>query len=132
MLKTLTVLFITLAEINATQAQDCNSSKVGYPTPAAALQALQKKPGVAISVQGGWTIVNDRPTLTVWSFTPSAHQAHPAVVRRTAIKKDGAFYVCTSVLCGGPKPACDKLVAEFNELNNRMRRDLESKRNPKT
>jgi hypothetical protein len=29
-----------------------------------------------------------------------------------------------AVLCGGTKAACDKLVKDFNELNERMKQDL--------
>ena len=124
-LKTMGLAFVGLhLSLIAVCAQDSaasHSAALGYPSAAAALEGLKKKPGVTISVQGGWTIAADRSTNTVWSFTPPGHPAHPSVVRRTVVEKDGSIHVRTNVLCKAAKPTCDKLAADFNQLNNRMR-----------
>src|SRR5260221_11674974 len=61
-------------------------SGVGYATVAAALAALQKKPGAQVEVKEGWTIVTEEAIQTIWSFTPKVHPAYPAVVKRAAVQ----------------------------------------------
>ncbi|MCA3002589.1 MAG: hypothetical protein IOD05_04830 [Rhodobacter sp.] len=46
------------------------SQGVGFNSVAAALAALRAKPGASVSVQGGWTIIQDSQTQSLWSFTP--------------------------------------------------------------
>ena len=102
-------------------------SSIGYPTVAAALEALRKDPQAHFSTQDGWTVVSatENGNPVVWSFTPEGHPAHPAAVKRTAVhEKDGAWTLEMAVLCGGTKPACDKLLEDFKELNERMKESL--------
>ena len=93
---------------------------IGYPTVAAALEALKARSDVKISVQGGWTIVEDRAASTYWSFTPPGHPAYPAAVKRTVVQRDGAFAIDLTALCEAQKAACDKLVADFQAMNERI------------
>src|SRR5258706_8300644 len=72
---------------------------IGYPTVAAALEALRGRNDVKISVQGGWTIVEDRSANTFWSFTPSNHPAHPAAVKRTIVSREGGIVIEMTALC---------------------------------
>src|SRR4030095_746887 len=99
---------------------------VGYPTVDAALQALKARKDVSISVQGGWTIVDDRAASTLWSFTPPGHPAHPAVVKRSVVSLGGGIGIDMTALCEAAKSACDKLMAEFKELNQRMSQSIRS------
>jgi hypothetical protein len=100
---------------------------VGYPSVAEALEALRLRSDVDFFVQAGWTVVQDRAAATTWSFTPPNHPAHPTAVKRAIVERDGTLFVDMSVLCQAEKPACDKLVAEFQELNEKMR-DYQGKR----
>jgi hypothetical protein len=97
---------------------------VGYPTVAAALEALKARSDVNISIQGGWTIIDDKPANTLWSFTPPNHPAHPAVVKRTVVSRDGVVGINMTALCQASKAACDKLMEEFKELNARMSQSM--------
>jgi hypothetical protein len=106
-------------------AQSATQSAIGYPTVAAALDALRARGDIKISVQDGWTIVNEPKTNTFWSFTPAGHPAHPAAIKRTIVEKDGAFFIAMSGLCQAQKAACDKLMAEFRELNDRIRESMQ-------
>jgi len=103
---------------------------LGYTSVASALAAISAKPGVTVSVSkpDGWTIVAEPDTYALWSFTPSGHYAHPAVVRRT-IKtgEDGNVYVEMVALCQAPKEPCDRLIREFEDLNQRMRQSMQNK-----
>src|SRR5260221_7853769 len=98
---------------------------VGYPSVAAALDALKARNDVRISVQGGWTIVDDPRDGSLWSFTPPNHPAHPAVVKRNPVQKDGSMFIQMRALCQADKAACDKLMAEFQELNSKIAADIQ-------
>jgi hypothetical protein len=106
---------------HAQQATSSGQGSIGYPSVAAALGALRAKSNVRISVQGGWTIVDDHDDLSLWSFTPANHPAYPAAVKRKIIQKDGAIYIEMSALCEASKVECDKLIAEFKALNEKVR-----------
>jgi hypothetical protein len=87
------------------------------------MEALRHKSGVKISNSGGWTVIADESNsnFTLWSFVPPGHPAYPAVVRRQIIQNDHGISVAMSVLCEAPKAPCDKLVADFEQLNLKMR-----------
>lgn len=107
--------------------QEVSDSGIGYRSTQDALDALKKKSGTQIYQQRDWTLVKDQESENVyslWSFTPEGHPAHPAVVKRTSFKKDGAVYLEMKVLCGATKESCDTLVREFQELNERIKEDM--------
>jgi len=98
------------------------ASKFGYPTVAAALADLKARPNVSISIQGGWTIIHDKANWTLWSFTPPNHPAHPAGVKRVIVRDaEGNVHISMTALCQAEKEPCDKLVAEFQALNERIK-----------
>jgi hypothetical protein len=110
----------------AAQQGGDQSSDIGYPTVAAALEGLRAA-GLTPSVQSGWTIFEDKGTLSVWSFAPPDDPAYPSAVRRTVVTKDSATFVNMQVHCEAVKAACDRLVERFNQLNRRVREQLQSK-----
>ena len=118
------LLFTLTATIISFVAVAQERHGVGYPTVAAALEALKARSDVNISVQGGWTIVDDKPANTIWSFTPSNHAAHPAVVKRAIVSRDGVVGIEMTALCQASKAACDRLMEEFKELNARMSQSM--------
>jgi hypothetical protein len=103
---------------------------IGYASPAEALAALKAKPGVTVTVLApqGWTIVEDRETL--WSFTPSGHYAHPSVVKRTLQQVGDQLAIQMDVMCNADKASCDRLVREFQELDERMKASLQGSDEP--
>ncbi len=112
-------------------AQQGGSDKgIGYPSVAAALAALKARSDVNISVQGGWTIVNDPVEKALWSFTPPNHPAHPAVVKRATVERDGQVFINMRALCQAEKAACDKLIVEFQELNEKIIADIKLRTQP--
>ena len=102
---------------------------IEYASPEAALAALRAKPGVAIREEQGWIVISDNQgdSHAVWTFTTQAQAAHPAVVKRTILERDGAIYIEMDVMCGGSKEDCDALVRGFQDLNERMKQELASK-----
>jgi hypothetical protein len=103
--------------------RDANAgSSIGYASVAAALKDLRSKPDVQFTVQNGWTIAEDRSHFTLWSFPPESDPAYPSAVKRTAVQEAGGRVTMDmKVLCQSTQSACDKLVADFNALNERMR-----------
>jgi hypothetical protein len=96
-------------------------AQVGYKTVSEALADLSKRKNVEISNVRGWTIIADRANFTLWSFAPMSYPAYPAVVKRTVTSRiGGGSIINTSVLCEAAKEACDQLVREFNDLNNKL------------
>lgn len=105
------------------------SKSLGYSSVSEALASLKAKPGVSISKPDGWVIITEpAPAFAIWSFTPEGHYAYPAVVRR-AIKQEptGAVSVDMTALCQAEKDPCDRLIREFQQLNERMREQVRSR-----
>lgn len=117
-MKSLSVATCFAALIIAAQAGAQDS--VGYPTVADARKAIVALPGAKKSEQQGWLIVEHMPVL--WSFTPAGHEAHPSAVKRTVVQRDGRIDLDMVVLCEAPKPACDRLVADYKAINDQMKR----------
>ena len=104
-------------------------SAIGYTSVQEALESLKSKTGVSVTVTkpDSWVVVTEPQTYTQWSFTPAGHYAHPAVVRREIRQRDGAVAVEMSALCQAEKAACDKLIEEFKQLNERMRQSIQNR-----
>ena len=96
-------------------------SSIGYPSAAAALQALRARADVRIHVENGWTIADDAANATLWTFAPDGHPAYPAAVKRETKQRDGSVYIDMNVLCGATKAACDQLIRDFQKLNDGIR-----------
>jgi hypothetical protein len=102
------------------------SSGIGYPSVAAALADLHSKPQVIFREEGGWIIAEDRSHYTLWSFATEGDPAYPSAVKRTAVQESGGSVTMRmNILCESKQDACDKLVANFNELNERARDSLQ-------
>lgn len=82
-MRLIALLVLALGNAHATDAPEAEG--IGFPTVAAALEALRGRPDVSIRDNAGWIIVGvDTPEeRSIWSFTPSGHPAHPAAVKRT-------------------------------------------------
>ncbi len=106
------------------------ATSLGYATVAEALTSLKAKSGVSVSVSkpDGWTIIAEpAPVNAVWSFAPEGHYAYPAVVRR-AVESDSTGHVSMhmTALCEAAKEPCDRLMREFQQLNDQVRQRVQS------
>ncbi len=108
--------------------QSARKSPIGYPSVAAALEALRARSDVKVTEQDGWFIINDPVSTTLWSFTPMGHPAHPAVIKRSVVEQNGGTYLDMKGLCQAKKEPCDKLMEEFKALNEKMRAYMEASR----
>lgn len=110
------------------RADSDEARKFGYPSVEAALAALKARADVHITERGGWTIVDDKPNHAIWSFTPPGHPAHPAAVKRViAQDANGNVSIVMTGLCQAEKAACDKLMADFQALNDRIRQTMQAR-----
>lgn len=128
-MKSIVVVSFVISACAAAQASplpEVEHSKIEYNSPAEALAALQSKPDVEISVQGGWTIAYEVASHVIWSFAPRSHASYPSVVKRAIVKRDGAVFVDMDVECPASKETCDELVREFVHLNERMRSSMQT------
>ena len=132
-MKVLLALFVTsIAQLSYAQLlpqPETGNDTVGYKTVDEALADLRVKPGIELTDRQGWTIATDREAKTIWSFTPRGHPAFPAVVKRTVTEHDGSVFIRMGILCQSDKLACDQLVVEFNQMNERMRASMAKKPN---
>jgi len=94
-------------------------SGIEYSSPEEAQTALRQKPGVHISERNGWTIISDKETLSLWSFSPASHAAHPSVVKHYLVESDGKKQMRMGVICNATKDACDAMVREFQAATSR-------------
>ena len=104
---------------------EAKQSTIGYATVAEALASLQANPNIQVSVQGGWTIASDKENKTLWSFSPKGDPSYPSAVKRIVEERNDTVFVHMDVLCEASKPACDNLVRQFQELNERMRQSMQ-------
>jgi hypothetical protein len=107
------------------------SSSIGYPTVAAALADLKSNPNASVREQEGWTIIRvqeGEKQSAIWSFSPIGYPAYPAAVKRTIYEQDGVVMMKTNALCQASKVECDKLMEQFNELEQRIRDRMQNPR----
>jgi hypothetical protein len=84
--------------------------------------------GTVVTHANGWVVINEPLASAQWSFTPAAHAAYPAVVRRTVRRSaDGAVAVETASLCEAGEAACISLLREFANLNDRITQSVRAR-----
>jgi len=119
-----------LASSVLAQAPSTKVGELGFASVAAAQKDLEARDGngTIVTHADGWTVINEPQASAQWSFTPSGHYAHPAVVRRT-IKRtpNGAVSVETASLCEAPEAECTRLLAEFAAMNDRITQSLKAR-----
>jgi hypothetical protein len=98
-------------------AADDEPAPIGYASIAGVLEALRADPAAQFREQGGWTVVASREngSAVEWFFTPEGHGAHPAVVKRMAIEREGVGMIDLAALCQAEQAACDQLLDEFRQ-----------------
>jgi len=109
------------------QALPEQSNDVGYPSPGVALNALRSKPGVIVTENDGWTIIEDKSEKTLWTIAKPGNPAYPSAVKRFIANKGGAMQLEMKVLCGASKQACDDMVRQFQALNDNIVKSVQGK-----
>jgi len=111
------VIAVCCVASQAALAQDDEPADIGYSNVAAVLAALRSDASAQFREQRGWTVVasRERGTPVEWFFTPEGHAAHPAVVKRTAIEREGIGLIDLAALCETEQAACDRLLDDFRQ-----------------
>ena len=101
-------------------AADDQPVEIGYASVSSTLEALRSEPSAQFREQRGWTVVasRERDAPVEWFFTPEGHAAHPAVVKRTAIERDGIGMIDLVALCHVEQSACDRLLDDFRQQHD--------------
>lgn len=111
---------------------------IGYPSTDAALNAIKARTDVTNKPNsrpfgwqqrsGTWYVVNEKPNLE-WAFTEPGHYAHPSVIKRMIdVGSTDHVYVDMAFRCGAANRLdCDKLLAEFKEVNLLIRKVYQKK-----
>jgi hypothetical protein len=99
------------------QAAFAQDADIPQTNVAAVLESLRADASAQFGEQRGWTIVaSSEGGLPVqWFFTPEGHPAHPAVVKRTALERDGVGMIDLAALCQAEQGACDQLLVDFRQ-----------------
>jgi hypothetical protein len=114
---------VRLLAIPAVAAEICDRTMA---SPGELLETLRDEPGVELIHEDDlYLALAEKARSIVWTFTRPNHPAHPAVVCRRVVQQGDAVGVDMRVVCVGPKAACDRMVADFQELNKRMRENFE-------
>jgi hypothetical protein len=96
--------------------------KIDYPSVAAVREGLEADPAARFELQAGWltaaTVEHGDPVL--WSFTPEGHPAHPAVVKRKAVERNGSDAIELATLCESPADVCAALLDDFRQVSRRL------------
>lgn len=104
-------------------ADDAVLADIGDTSVAAVLGALRADPSAQFRQQRGWIVVASREdgSPVEWFFTPEGHDAHPAVVKRTAVEQGGVGMIDLAALCHAEQLACDQLLDDFRQQHERAR-----------
>ena len=119
--------FASVSMAAETPVQAPEPNKTGYPSVAAALDALKAKPGTKVTTNNAWTTIEDTEgeDLVIWSLTVPTLSAHPSVVKRTLQKKADGYYIDMNIRCeSADKSACAALAKSFVALNEQIKRSL--------
>lgn len=111
-----TAVFSTLLAVStAVRAGDTDT--IDFASVNDALASLRTNPAAKFQSEDGWTVVASREhgLAVLWFFTPEWHPAHPAVVKRTVVDRNGIGYIDVAALCQAPQQACNELLSEFRQ-----------------
>jgi hypothetical protein len=102
---------------HAAFAADDEPAPIGQSTVAGVLESLRADPSAQFREQRGWTVVasSERGAPVEWFFTPEGHPAHPAVIKRTAVERDGVGMIDLAALCQTDQAPCDQLLDDFRQ-----------------
>lgn len=115
-MRTIVMAVCALASQTAFAADD-EPAPIGHSSVAAVLDSLRVDPSAQFREQRNWTVVASREggSPVEWFFTPEGHAAHPAVVKRTAVERDGVGMIDLAALCHAEQQACDLLLDDFRQ-----------------
>jgi hypothetical protein len=65
-----------------------------------------------------------------WTVTKEANPAHPAIICRELKQLNGAVIMKSDASCTKDKTVCEAMIAEFKQLDQQMRQNVEKTKQP--
>lgn len=117
------LLLVIISITSIASAQQTEENSIPYKTVEEAFAALEKNPDAVLTEYEGWKVFNVKESgvYVLWSFTPVDHPAHPTVVKRSIVKKDGELFIDMAALCFSTKISCDSLMEDFKLINENIK-----------
>ena len=111
------LILLPVLAAHAALAADDEPAPIGEASVEAVLEALRADPSAQFRDQRGWTVVasRERDTPVEWFFTPEGHEAHPAVVKRVSLEREGVGMIDLVALCHAEQTPCDRLLDDFRQ-----------------
>lgn len=98
-------------------------------TPQGLFDRLTKNYGLKEDFRDkSYVAISDKAKDTIWTFTVPGHPAHPSVICRRPVPDGAGMRLDMNVQCNASEAECQKLVKAFQELNQRMMRELEKQK----
>ena len=103
--------------VAAGTARASDPDTIDFASVNEALASLRENPSAKFESEDGWTVVASREhgRAVLWFFTPEWHPAHPSVVKRSVVDRNGIDFIDVAAMCQAPQEACDALLAEFRQ-----------------
>ena len=119
----LKLLLVILSMTSILSAQETEENSIHYNTVEEALAALENNPDATFTEYEGWKVFNvkENGVYVLWSFTPPLHPAHPTVVKRSILKKEGELFIDMDALCFSKKIFCESLMEDFKLINENIK-----------
>jgi hypothetical protein len=94
---------------------------IPFESPQQVEKLVKKLPKVVVLKDNGFVRGYTNPQRTVvFIFTSPKSAAYPAVVCRFPAMQDKQMKIFTDLRCGAKKAACDKLAAEYRDLDRQI------------
>ena len=104
-------------------AQTVGENSIDFESVDEALRALEANPKAALTEYEGWKVFNvkENGVYNLWSFTPAIHPAHPSVIKRSILKKNGELFIDMDAICMSTQIFCDALMEDFKAINENIK-----------
>jgi hypothetical protein len=117
------VLWVTVSPSSASKL--CG---VEFVSPQQLKQVVSDKTGQPANLNDPqYETYFDSSAAVAWAFTTQKNPAHPSVVCRKIVPKGKEVVVKLEARCGNTKSSCDAMMETWNQLNQRMLKELKSK-----
>lgn len=110
-----------VAERSQGTKQQMNLCGRTFSSVVQAYERLTRDPRLRpLSTSQEYINLENKVAKTLWTFTREIHSAHPAVICRDVVEKNGQVLIEMKVLCQANKSSCDRLVDAFRAHNQKI------------
>ncbi len=96
-----------------------------FAQPTDLLDEIRRNPHIEpLGERGAVAGFVDQNAMAVWVFTMPGHAAHPAVMCSRVVEQSEGVRIRTEASCRGSAADCNRLVAEFKAMNDKLQQRL--------